>query len=336
MGKKINPDARPGEKLLTLFSLLLFDGREVSLTELAHKLDCSKQTVMRLINQLEASPHCKLLRAMRGREAVYRLDRPARLPKISLNAEGLYQLALCRDFMLHLFPDSMRTNMDVTLQQASAFLPEGNTPPESIGQSFAKGRIDYTPFQDILETLRAGIYERKVCVIRYKSALGQEAREYHYAPKRLIAFRDAIYLIGWLVCDKKNVTAIHETPTLLALQRMQKADLTRRTAEHLAEPEEDGKAFGVMAGEPFVARIRFDASAALYVAEREWSEGQKVTVHKNGAITLAMTARSPAETINWVLSFGDTAEVMSPKWLREAVRKTVHTLAARYAKGEQP
>jgi hypothetical protein len=44
----------------------------------------------------------------RGREAAYSLDRPKRPPQLCLDAEGLYQLALCYDFMLHLLPDSMK------------------------------------------------------------------------------------------------------------------------------------------------------------------------------------------------------------------------------------
>ena len=91
----------------------------------------------------------------------------------------------------------------------------------------------------------------------------------------------------------------------------------------------------MMEDEPFTARIRFDKAAATYVAEREWSDGQKVTFHKDGSITLAVTARSHVEFISWILSFGDVAEVLSPKWLRDAVVEKASALAALYAKQEQ-
>lgn len=54
MPPKRNSDATAGEKLLALYSLLLFSEREFSLTELAERLRCSKQTVLRLLDQLEA------------------------------------------------------------------------------------------------------------------------------------------------------------------------------------------------------------------------------------------------------------------------------------------
>ena len=336
MGKKRNPDAKPAEKRLALYTMLLFTGREASLTELSRELDCSKQAVLRLVDQLEASRFGKLLRSKRGKESLYQIDRPKHLPKISLNAEGLYQLALCRDFILHLLPDAMRQNVDTALQQASAFLPEDEELPESIGQSFVKGRINYTPFQRILETLIQGIREHKVCMISYRSALQQEPRDFEYAPKRLVAFHGAFYLTGWIVSEKGSPQAVYEAPTTFALHRVQQASLTRRTSKHLPEPEEENKgAFGMMEDTPFIARIRFDKAAATYVAEREWSDGQKVTFHKDGSITLSVTARSQVESISWILSFGEVAEVISPKWLRDAVVEKASALAALYAKKEQ-
>ncbi|MDL2210483.1 WYL domain-containing protein [Desulfovibrio sp. OttesenSCG-928-O18] len=333
MGKKWNPDAKPSEKMLSLYTMLLFSGREATLSELSRELQCSKQAVLRLIDQFEASRFGKLLRTKRGRESVYRLDRPKNLPKVSLNAEGLHQLALCRDFMLHLLPESMRKTVDITLQQASAYLSESDIPEDAlpVGESFAKGRIDYSPFQEMLQSVIRGIREQKVCMIRYKSSLYGDARDFEYAPKRLIAYRESIHIAGWIVSEKGTASALYETPTSLALHRLQKVLVSRRSSAHLPEAIEENKgAFGLMQDETFTMRVKFSPSAATYVAEREWSADQKITLHKNGSITIAITARSPAEALSWILSFGDTAEVLSPKWLREDIAQQVAVLAGRY------
>ena len=318
-----------------MYTMMLFSGREASLSELAAEIGCSKQVILRLIDQLEASRFGKLLRAKRGRESVYRLDRPKSLPKLSLNAEGLHQLALCRDFMLHLLPESMRKVVDATLQQASAYLPEGGTPDDllPVGKSFAKGRIDYSPFQEMLQSVTKGIRQHKVCAVQYKSSIHGEAKSFEFAPKRLVAYRESIHIHGWIVSEKGTAAPLFETPTTLALHRLQNTTLTRRSAAHIPDVEEEHKgAFGLMEEEPFPVRVKFSPSAATYVAEREWSEGQKITVHKDGSITLVMTARSPAEVIAWVLSFADTAELLAPKWLREEVAGQVQRLGARYFK----
>lgn len=54
MPKKWN-DAKPVEKLLFLFTLLLFDGREVSLKQVSSTLGCPKQSITRL-NRRHPSP----------------------------------------------------------------------------------------------------------------------------------------------------------------------------------------------------------------------------------------------------------------------------------------
>lgn len=342
MGKKWNPDAKPSEKLLSMYTMLLFSGREASLSELSAELDCSKQAVLRLINQLEASRFGKLLHAKRGRESVYRLDRPKNLPKLSLNAEGLHQLALCRDFMLHLLPDSMRKVVDSTLQQALAYLPEdeaaGGAPDDmpSIGKSFAKGRIDYSPFQEMLQSVIKGIRQHKICAIEYKSSIHGETKSFDFAPKRLVAYRESIHIHGWIVSEKGTAAPIFEKSTNLALHRLQKVAVTRRNAAHIPDVEEEHKgAFGLMEDAPFPVRVKFSPAAATYVAEREWSADQKATVHKDGSVTLAMTARSSLEVIAWVMSFADAAELLSPKWLRKELAEHVQALAAKYAQGEK-
>jgi predicted DNA-binding transcriptional regulator YafY len=330
MPKKWN-NAKPAEKMLSLYSMLLVCKRELSLTELARELDCSKQAVMRLINQLEGSRFGKVIEEKRGREAVYRLDRPRELPRVSLNAEGLRQLALCRDFIWHLLPESMRQNLDATLLQAAAFVPDGEGGLEKhLGCSLFKGRINYAPFADMLQELIRAIRERRVCMVSYKASL-REAREFAYAPGQMTAFHEALYVNGWVVSDAGKVLARHDRPTTLAVHRLQAVRPTRRDSSRLPEiVEANAGAFGLMEHELFKAKIRFSAGAAAYVAEREWSEGQKMVPHKDGRLTLSMSARSRVELMAWILSFGEAAEVLSPRWLREEMGKQADALAGMY------
>ena len=53
MPEKYDQDARPDEKLLKLFMLLLFNDKEFSLTYLAETINCSKQTVARLLRRID-------------------------------------------------------------------------------------------------------------------------------------------------------------------------------------------------------------------------------------------------------------------------------------------
>lgn len=339
MPKKWNLDASPSERLLGMYSMLLFGGKELSLGELSEELKCSKQAVLRLVRQLDAARFGKLLHAKRGRESYYRLDKPRHVPKLSLNAQGLHQLALCKDFMLHLLPDSMRKTMRTTLEQASAYVPEGEAQPATtaLATSVAKGRIDYTAHEDVFHSIVRAIEQQKVCMVDYKQSIHYAAKQFEFAPKRLVAYREAFHIHGWIVSEKGTAQPLFEAPTTLALHRLQSVTLTRRNTGHLPDAQDAHAGnFGVLEGDPFTVRVKFTRSAATYVAERIWSTDQKVAVHTNGSITLTMTARSELEVVAWVLSFGDAAELVSPKWLREELAVQVQKLAVRYAgKGEE-
>lgn len=338
MGKKWS-DAKPAEKLLTLYTILLFSRREISLTELSNTLGCSKQAVSRLITQLEGSRFGKVLRQQKGREAQFTLERPRQLPTVSLNAEGLQQLALCREFLAHLLPDALHKEMALSLRQASAFLPEeAQGLPVNVGGSLSKGSIDYAPFQKSLRTLMQAIREGIVCAVRYKASLHGEEKSFDYAPKRLLAFRESLLVQGVITTDKGRALPLYATPTTLALHRLKACALTRRSAAYISDiPLPDNTAFGVMQGESTEIAVRFAPEAATYVAERQWSEAQSISHHEDGSITLHLQVQSIPECRAWVLSFGETAEVLSPEWLRNDIGKTISVLSERYAAvtGEQ-
>jgi predicted DNA-binding transcriptional regulator YafY len=336
MGRKKDPDATPSGKLLSLYTRLLFRPEEVSLSTLSSELSCSKQTTSRLLCQLEASRFGKLIRVPKGKEAFFRLDRPTKedLPQISLNVDSLRELCLCRDFMLHLLPASMRLDVETALSQVSAYLPAQElTEKKRVlapkGTALIKGHIDYTPFQETFRTILKAVETQKICRVSYRSSHRSEARSSDYAPKRVMSYHETIRVSGWFVTLEGAKK--FEKPALLLLHRMESAALTDRSAAHLPEPEEDNaRVFGLISGEPFTVTVRFDASAAEYVADRVWSEHQAVEKHEDGSVTLTLTAQSEVEVVSWILSFGDAAEALSPQWLREEIAKKARAVARKY------
>ena len=333
MGVKWNQDAKPAEKLLAMYSMLLFSGKAASLSELSRELDCSKQAVNRLLDQMEAAHFGKLHREKRGREAVYSLERPQKLPQISLDAEGLQQLALCRDFLLHLLPPSVRKNINTTLQQASAYLPPECGMKENglSGAALTKGSIDYAPFQTQLRTVTKAISQQRVCAVEYRSAASSDFKTHFFAPQRLLAYHEVLYVQGWIVTDSGKAEIMHEKCAMLALQRTGKVLLTRRSSAHLPSIKAELKPeFGVMEQESFAVKIFFTAAVAKYVAERQWSPDQQFTRGKDGSLMLDMTARSEAEVLAWVLSFGPEAEIIEPDSLREKVIRKIKEMAKNY------
>jgi len=330
MGKKWSEDG-PVEKSLRLFSMLFCSRKKLSLKQLTEDLRCSKSSVIRLIDKLEASPWCKVLHTKEGRESYYEFDRPNAAPNLSLNAEGLHQLALCRDFLWHLLPKDIRKTLEATLTQASAF-----TPPDPEAEDFPagraqfKGRIDYTPFQGFYQDLIQAIRQGKICAVTYQKSLDQTLRVFDYAPKRLYAYHESIRFSGWMV-DEKN-KPLHDRPTYLALQRFRDLKITDRSAKRLPEPQlQNEGTFGIMEfEEPFRAVLQFAPQTALYVKEREWSRDQAIEIHPDGGLTLTLTAQSRPELLKWILSFGLDVKILAPDWLRQRLREEIAALAGLY------
>ena len=103
MQRKINPDRSRGQNLISLFARLFFSGRSYSLIELAELLECSKQTVIKLIEELETLHWLELEKTMKSGRRYYQIRR-AQVAKnrVALTDEELDTLIMCRAFTGHL------------------------------------------------------------------------------------------------------------------------------------------------------------------------------------------------------------------------------------------
>ena len=88
---------------------------------------------------------------------------------------------------------------------------------------------------------------------------------------------------------------------------------------------------GIIKEDAFKVRVEFTDWAARYVSERIWSPDQKITKKKSGNIVLSFTASSKPELISWLLSFGNEAKLVQPKWLVDDVREAVNTMQKGYS-----
>lgn len=337
MAKKWNSDSTPTEKVLVLFGLLLFNRRSYSLTELSSEycLNASKATVLRLLRQLSSSRLIPLQVEKRGRENYYCLKRQKVLPGFALDADGLFQLAMCRDFIANLLPTAVREQTLACISRVAELLPpeQGALPP-AIAGSLGKGTIDYSPFQSVFETLARAISIRRVCRVQYRSAAGGKPRTFDFAPLRLQAYHDCLYVDGWDLTDDDPPELRHDDQLRLALQRFGGCELTEKSASHLPPLPKNNGAMGIMPARPedeFEIRVHFDRRVASYVAERQWSQEQKIEFNPDdGSVTLTARMANASEAMAWLLGFGDAATLLSPTWLARDLAQTLERMLEKY------
>lgn len=333
MPSKHNPWATPGQKVVGLYSLLLFTGRTHSLGQLAVMFKCSKQTILRMIEQIEMSHGLAVETWVDGKERFYRARTPERLANVTLSVEEIQHLLVCRDIVWHWLPEPLREQTEQSIAKAAVLLPKYDDRGEaltSLAGARPKGVVDYSNVQEQVDTVLRALRERRICEVEYHSPERDKPKVLVVAPYQLLAYREGLYVR----CRMEKALAEPEKfydPTL-ALHRMSSATLTDRKFRRIPVKPGDttGNGFGLSHGEPFRVVVDIVPKAAMYVRERIWSADQVITQKKDGGLTLEFTANSRIEVLNWVLSFGGEAVLREPQTIREELAQTLEKMGAQY------
>jgi len=316
MPKKLDEYRTHGEKIISLFARLLFSRESHSLTDLARMLNCSKQSVLRYIEDIQRSYGIEVEEEVKNRRKYYRIKRQFPPAAVSLSETELTALYMCRAFTEHLLG---KKNFDAStraLEKSLALYPmEKNTPSRHFG-SFRPGSIDYTPFHDTLLLLIEAMNDRKICKISYQAVMAPRAKSLYIQPFKIFSHHESLYLHARKAGPPNEKYTEPAFDPLLAVHRIKKVELTDRKFN--IPPDYDfekffNQNFGLMKDESFQAVVEFDNSAATYVSERIWSPDQKIKRLGNGKLQLTLTSNSEAELVSWVLSFGAKAKLLAPE-----------------------
>lgn len=320
MQPKLNADATTAEKTLRLYQKLLLDGRRHFQTDLADYLNCSAQTVMRLIAEIEGVIGACLVTGLEKHRRWYQIRSISR-NMLGLDFEELRYLAICRDLAAPYLSEKVQQRVDENIFNFSMLMADPEYAEREKVQKrqvgyISKGWIDYTPYFGFLEKLVKAMDERKICLVRYKSLSSRSSKEHCFAPDRIIAMNNALYVIGVGVTqDFRQIRFL----TNLAIHRIKEVTLTDRTWK-FEIPQEDIGMFGLPWHEPRKFRIRFNSGrVAAYVQERIWSEKQKLKKQPDGSLILEMESRSTPEVEAWVRSFGDGAQLLEQEGKPDAL-----------------
>lgn len=331
MPKKKDPYTTAGQKVIGLYSLLLFTGRAYSLSQLAALFQCSKQTVLRMVEEIELTHRLQVESWFEERERMYRAATPRQRPNVSLSIDEIQQLLLCRDIVWHWLPAHLRAAIEGTIAKTTVLLPEYDgreAALTSLAGARPKGVVDYSKAQDQVDAVMRALRDRRVCEIAYHSPERPKPRTLSVAPYQLLAYREGLYVRCRMEKALEKPEDFYD-PTL-ALHRMKEVTVTDRKFHAIpAKPEDaSGNGFGLSHGEPFRVVVDVIPKAAMYVQERIWSPDQKITNKKDGGLRLEFTANSRVEVLNWILSFGGEATLVEPTDIREDILRRVEVIRA--------
>jgi len=318
-----------GQKLISLFAKMLFTQKKHSLIELSKMLNCSKQTVQRLVDDIRRSYGVEIEDFMEGRRKYYRIKRlNGNTPVLDITESELNALYMCKTFAEHLMGKKLFEEAGCALEKNHATLPADKAPSPQHFASFRSGSIDYTPHQDTIRTLIEAMDSRKICKITYKSIMATRAKTLYIKPLKIFSHKDSVYVHACLARAPGKPYKEPEFNPLLAIHRIKKVEITDRLFEFPKNYDFDKafkQNFGVIKEDAFEVEVEFTGWAARYVSERIWSPDQKI--HKNNGTTkLTFTASSEPELISWMLSFGDEAKLIAPSWLINDLKHKINNM----------
>lgn len=310
-----------GEKLISLFAKLLFSQESHSLTDLARILKCSKQTVLRLVDDIRRAYGVEIEESIQERRKYYRIRKNiSKAPVFPLTSKEITTLHMCKAFAEHLLGPDLLKDATQAIDKTSAFVSGNNLTSSGHFASFRYGYIDYTPHQETIKKLVCAMDAKKICEITYKAALNDKPKTFLIKPLKLFSHKDTLYLSAKIarVLGKPYKSANFEP--LLAVHRIQNLESTERLfsiPKNYTFQKQFVGHFGIFIERPFKVEVEFSGYAAKYVVERVWSNDQKIISLINGKVKLCFTAHSKPELKAWYLSFGSEAKAIKPQWLNE-------------------
>ena len=324
-----------GQKIISLFAKLLFSRQRHSLIELSRMLHCSKQTILRLVDDIKMAYGVDIEESVENRRKSYRLKRRIGVdPTLNLTESEIGVLQMCRAFTEHLLGRRLFEEAAQALLKSQAHLPEKQRVDSRHFASFIPGSIDYTSHHQTIRRLIKAMDEKKICKITYKRIMADRAKTFFIKPLKIFSQKDTIYLHARMARYPGKPYKEPDVDPLLAIHRIKNLELTERSFEFPKNYDFEkffNQNFGVIKEEVFKVEMEFTGYATEYVAERIWSPDQELIKKKDGTAKLKFSASSEPELISWVLSFGDEAKVIKPNWLIDRIKQIVISIQSEYS-----
>ena len=326
MPTPINPHISYGQKLIGLFARLLFSKKEYSLIDLSRNLKCSKQTIIRLIEDIQLSYGVEIEDYFKGRKKYYRLKQVVGTePILQLNQNELTTLQMCMSFTEHLLGDKLFTEATEALEKNQLLLTGQQSSSSDCFANFHAGRINYTPHQNTIRTIIDALKKRLTCELTYQKITTEDAKVLLIDPLKIFSHQDTIYLHVKSRSDSKEIRYF-----LIAIHRIKSIKITStkyKIPENYDFDQFFNQNFGIMKYDAFPVTIEFTEFAAAFVAERTWNSETRKEWLDDDTLILSFEVSSKPELIGWVLSWGGRAKILEPDWLVEEINQTIFHMA---------
>lgn len=307
---------------LVAMVMFLQGRRVVRAADLAEHFEVTERTVYRDISALSEAGV-----PIAGEAGVgYSLMKGYQLPPVMFTAEEATSLFVGGELVKQFTDASLQAPMVSALEKLRAVLPRDRQDhvERLVRNTLVMGRGNNTPdpaAQPWLLQVQQGVVQRRVLHLVYRAREQEEDTMRDVEPLGVVHHSGAWYLVAWcrLRLDFRH----------FRVDRIRRLDMKAETfpprpdfslAKHMEE--------SVPAHETIAVRIWFDRRA-LERARRESYATLIEEKKRDGGAEYSMFSYSLEWMARWLLSFGDWAEAVEPKELRDKLRAMAEKVAER-------
>ena len=314
-------------RILKVASLIHKEPRQWTRPRLAARLEVNPATIQRDIDLLREMGIEIIPRGKRGYEMVSDFF----LPALNLNFEEALALVTAARFYqaaegkqaievlnsaIHKITSNLPKRTNETLDQIA---PQIEVPHQQISE------IDET--QSHKEKLYEAIRERRKVNMAYNSFSSGKREQHRLSPYAVLFRKHAWYVIGHVEQLNQILTFRINRIHFLSISH-----LRYTIPEDFSVQKYMEKSWDFRLGPETHVVIEFAPRIAPLIREVHWHSTQQIHENADGGLRFEATVAGWQEVGWWVLTWGDEAEVIEPKELRQWVVETAQKMVRVYRK----
>ena len=324
-----------GNEVIRQWTILraLASNRRTTIDGLAKELDASSRTVRRDFDALQAAGF-PLEEYDDESGKCWRLPQKAmtRLERNGLTFAELASLYLSRALFECFAESTLLSDLQSALDKVDAALSPAarkflDSLPKAISAKSPKAKRQDRATHVITMRLLEAIMGSRVASMKYDSQRSRRLKTYTVHPYRIVHADGGMYLIAY-------VPEYAELRTF-AIERIRQASADKVTFEPVGELGTDpfANSIGAFRAQPVKVQLRFSASLAERIKERNWHHSQQFRERSDGSLMMTLQVSDDLALRSWILSFGSGVRVLAPATLAEWVVEELDASRAEYGDG---
>ncbi len=322
------------ERIARLHTLLRAARYPLSLKRLSEELQCSRATFYRDLGFLRDVLLAPVETVSINDEVHFRYGEGGaryELPGLWLSAEELRALLILDRLLPRQESELVNSALEPLRDRIGELLRTqagGRELPYERIRIIEIGRRRVEP--RVFSAVANAVLERRRLSFRYRARSTDEQTEREVSPQRLVHYRDNWYLDafdhGRQALRSFSLDRIRD-PVIASAEPCEDIDEAALDAHYRSS-------YGIFGGKATaIARIRFSARAARWVADEHWHSQQRGRWLEDGGYELEVPYRHPRELLMDVLRYGPEAEIVEPLSLREQAKALLQATLAAYDGG---